>query len=262
MKWKEVKEESLNARWRVYVVLYKTFDQMSYLRHLKLPPSPIVWYTTTRHLTRKKSTILQLTSMDAVIEPSGDKIRVVSHRQYMGQDQLTPQTVLADPLDQFRQWFTEAQGKVHEPEAMSVSTATATGIPSSRFVLLKQVDELGFVFFTNYTSRKSRELEGNPNAALALYWAEMHRQVRVVGRVEKISREESGEYFKTRPLGSRIGAWASPQSQVVEDGEVSRRLKVIEEKFDVKNGSTEVDVPLPEFWGGWRVIPTYVVLKL
>lgn len=199
--------------------------------------------------------------MDAVIEPSGDKIRVVSHRQYMAQDQLAPQSVLPDPLDQFRLWFTEAQGKVHEPEAMCVSTATSAGIPSSRFVLLKQVDKLGFVFFTNYTSRKSRELGENPNAALALYWTEMHRQIRVVGRVEKVSREESEEYFKTRPLGSRVGAWASPQSDVVEDGEVLQRLKEIKERFNIKNESDEADVPLPEFWGGWRVIPKYVILS-
>ena len=225
---------------------------------LRFPlPSPVT--STTRIRPRLLSTVLRKEMVDAVIEPSGDKIRVVSHRQYMAQDQLSPQTVLPNPLDQFRQWFKEAQGLVHEPEAMSLSTATSSGIPSSRFVLLKQVDKSGFVFFTNYTSRKSRELEGNPYAALALYWAEMHRQIRVVGRVEKVSEEESEEYFKSRPLGSRIGAWASPQSQVVNDGEVSARLKEVEEKFGLKDGTTDVDIPLPEFWGGWRVIPRHVV---
>ena len=184
---------------------------------LRFPlPSPVT--STTRIRPRLLSTVLRKEMVDAVIEPSGDKIRVVSHRQYMAQDQLSPQTVLPNPLDQFRQWFKEAQGLVHEPEAMSLSTATSSGIPSSRFVLLKQVDKSGFVFFTNYTSRKSRELEGNPYAALALYWAEMHRQIRVVGRVEKVREEESEEYFKFCPLGSRIGAWASPQSQVVKIG--------------------------------------------
>ncbi|KAI5123163.1 hypothetical protein M0805_000866 [Coniferiporia weirii] len=195
--------------------------------------------------------------MDVVIEPTDDKIRVLSHNQYHGSD-LTPSSVLPSPLDQFRKWFTEAQGKVKEPEAMSVSTATAAGIPSSRFVLLKQVDRTGFVFFTNYTSRKSREIAENPVAALALYWPEMHRQIRVVGRVEKVSTAESAEYYGSRPLGSRLGAWASPQSSVVSEGEVAGRLTEVQERFGVKDGKTEADVPLPEFWGGWRVIPNEV----
>ncbi|THH07095.1 hypothetical protein EW145_g3621 [Phellinidium pouzarii] len=196
--------------------------------------------------------------MDAVIEPTGDKIRVLSHRQYDASDQLTPFSVLPSPLDQFRKWFTEAQDYVNEPEAMSVSTATVAGVPSSRFVLLKQVDRTGFVFFTNYTSRKSREIAENPVAALALYWPEMHRQVRVVGRVEKVSTEESTEYYRSRPLGSRVGTWASPQSSVVEEGEVATRFKQAEEKFGVIDRKTELDVPLPDFWGGWRVIPNEV----
>ncbi|EJC98972.1 pyridoxamine 5'-phosphate oxidase [Fomitiporia mediterranea MF3/22] len=197
--------------------------------------------------------------MDAVIQPNGDKIRVLSHIQYDTSDSLTPSSVLSCPLDQFRHWFTEAQSYVKEPEAMSLSTATASGIPSSRFVLLKQVDSRGFVFFTNYTSRKSRELDENPHAALALYWQEMHRQIRVVGRVERVSKEESTEYFRTRPLGSRIGAWASPQSSVIAEGEISQRFQETREKFGVKDGQTdEADIPLPDFWGGWRVIPLEV----
>lgn len=194
--------------------------------------------------------------MDAVIDPSEDKIRVISHNQYQASDQLSPSTVQLSPVDQFCLWFTEAQGKVHEPEAMSVSTATANGMPSSRFVLLKQVDKKGFVFFTNYTSRKSQELLENPHAALALYWAEMHRQVRVVGKVEKVSREESEEYFKSRPLGSRIGAWASPQSKAIEEGEMIERFKAVRDRFCVTENTLELDVPLPDFWGGWRVVPT------
>lgn len=197
--------------------------------------------------------------MDAVIEPSGDKIRVLSHRQYHANDQLSPASVLPSPLDQFRKWFTEAQGNVHEPEAMSISTATSDGVPSARFVLLKQVDQTGFVFFTNYTSRKSRELIENPLAALALYWPEMHRQVRVVGRVERVDRQESEEYYRTRPLGSRVGAWASPQSSNVEEGEVAARFKEAEERFGVIDGQTDKDIPLPDFWGGWRVIPKCVL---
>jgi pyridoxamine-phosphate oxidase len=138
---------------------------------------------------------------------------------------------------------------------MSLSTCTRSGIPSSRIVLLKQVDPRGFVFFTNYASRKSRELQENPRAALAFFWREVSRQVRVVGRVEKVSKEESEAYFKSRPVGSRIGAWASRQSSVVGEEEVGKRVEEIQHKFGVIDGATETDIPLPEFWGGWRVIP-------
>ncbi|KAF9519591.1 hypothetical protein BS47DRAFT_1337040 [Hydnum rufescens UP504] len=147
---------------------------------------------------------------------------------------------------------------VVEPEAMTFSTASASGIPSSRVVLLKRVDEGGFVIYTNYTSRKSRELKENPVAALTFYWKEIHRQVRVVGRVEMVAKLESEAYFKSRPVGSRIGAYASKQSTVVEEGDVQRRYHVLEERFGIQGGSADVDIPLPEFWGGWRVIPDEV----
>ena len=145
---------------------------------------------------------------------------------------------------------------------MSLSTCTRDGIPSSRVVLLKQVDARGFVFFTNYTSRKSRELTENPRAALAFYWREVSRQVRVVGTVERVARAESDAYFKSRPLGSRIGAWASKQSGVVKEGEVAERVQEIKKRFDVPDGANEADVPPPEFWGGWRVIPQYVLVEI
>ncbi len=148
-------------------------------------------------------------------------------------------------------------GKVAEPEAMALSTATPSGVPSTRFVLLKQVDARGFVFFTNYDSRKSREISENPHASLALYWGELHRQVRVVGRVERVSREESEAYYRTRPLGSRLGAWASPQSKVVGDGEVLRLFEETKERFGAEK-LAEASIPLPDHWGGWRVIPEYV----
>ena len=189
--------------------------------------------------------------MDVVIEqPEPDKIKILPHVQYVTQDHLTPQNAAPSPLDQFRAWFKEAVegGKVNEPEAMSLSTVAASGVPSARIVLLKQVDHSGFVFFTNYTSRKSQELEGNPHAALVLYWREVHRSVRVVGRVEKLTRQESEEYFLSRPIGSQLGAWASKQSTVIGEGELEARLKKVEEKF---GGA----VPTPDFWGGWRVIP-------
>lgn len=201
--------------------------------------------------------------MDVVIsQPSPDKIQVLAHPQYHSPDELSPSVVSKSPLDQFRKWFKEAveNENVKEPELMSLSTATVSGIPSARMVLFKQLDSRGFVFFTNYTSRKSQELESNPHAALIFYWREIHRSVRVVGRVEKISREESEEYFKSRPLGSRLGAWASKQSTVVQEGEVGARLKSLEDRFNVRESDKDADIPLPDFWGGWRVIPKFVPL--
>ncbi|KAL0069863.1 pyridoxamine-phosphate oxidase [Marasmius tenuissimus] len=201
---------------------------------------------------------------DVIIsEPTTDRIKVLPHNQYQSPDHLSPSTALPSPLDQFHTWFKEAVEKgVKEPEAMSLSTATPDGVPSARFVLFKQLDSRGFVFFTNYTSRKSQELVSNPNAALAFYWREIHRSVRVVGSVEKISREESEEYFKSRPIGSQLGAWASKQSSVVGEGEVHERLKKIEERFGVHENDKETSVPLPEFWGGWRVVPKLAYLPV
>ncbi|CAL1713136.1 unnamed protein product [Somion occarium] len=191
--------------------------------------------------------------MDVII-PAPHKLKVVSHHQYDPHESFSPSSVNPSPLDQFETWFTEVQGIVDEPEAMCVSTVTASGVPSSRFVLFKELDSRGFIFYTNYTSRKSKELQENPRAALAFYWKAVSRQVRVIGRVEKIGREQNEEYFKSRPVGSRLGAWASPQSTVVEEGELRDRLDKVKEQFGV-NGSEDADIPLPDFWGGWRVIP-------
>ncbi|KAF7298867.1 Pyridoxamine 5-phosphate oxidase [Mycena indigotica] len=179
---------------------------------------------------------------------------VLPHTQYNDVQHLTPSTVQPSPLDQFRTWFAAAAAaNVHEPEAMSLSTCTPDGLPSARIVLFKQIDARGFVFFTNYTSRKSAELLANPNAALVFYWREVSRQVRITGRVEKVSKEESEQYFNGRPLGSRLGAWASPQSSVVTEDEVQKRLEEVKARFGDAN-----DIPLPDFWGGWRVIPSQV----
>lgn len=197
--------------------------------------------------------------MDVVI-PEPDKLKVVSHNQYNPPETLSPSSVNPSPIDQFRQWFTEVHGSVKEPEAMSLSTATASGVPSSRFVLFKQLDKRGFVFFTNYESRKSKELSENPYAALAFYWREVHRQVRVVGKVEKLTKAESEEYFQSRPVGSRLGAWASPQSSVVAEDELSRRLEDVKARFTADGESENAQVPLPDFWGGWRVVPRQVVV--
>ena len=187
-------------------------------------------------------------------------LKVLPHRQYASKDDLSPHTVSSSPFDQFRTWFTEAveSNIVQEPEAMSLSTATPDGIPSARMVLFKHLDSRGFVFFTNYTSRKSQEIIANPNAALVFYWKEVHRSVRVLGKVEKVDKQENEEYFKSRPLGSRLGAWASRQSSVVWEGDVNARFLKLEQRYGVQVGGDPVDIPLPDFWGGWRVVPKSV----
>ncbi|KIY68309.1 pyridoxamine 5'-phosphate oxidase [Cylindrobasidium torrendii FP15055 ss-10] len=191
--------------------------------------------------------------MDKVIQESQSKIHVLPHQQYTSPlGFLSPSSVSSDPLHQFKQWLKEAvQADVSEPEAMSLSTVALgpTPFPSSRIVLLKTVDARGFVFFTNYTSRKSKELDANPAAALAFYWPSVHRSVRVVGTVEKVSEQESTEYFHSRPRESQLGAWASKQSSVVSEDDVAQRLDKIRERFDGR------EVDKPPFWGGWRVLP-------
>jgi pyridoxamine 5'-phosphate oxidase len=183
------------------------------------------------------------------------KIQVLSHNQYLT-PRLRTEDVDRDPMNQFRNWLASAinppagQPAVHEPEAMTICTSLPEGIPSARMVLLKQADDQGFVFYTNYGSRKSQELSANPYASIAIYWRELSRSVRVVGKAEKVSREESVEYFNSRPRGSQIGAWASRQSEVLENETViEERVKRIEQKFEGRQ------VECPEFWGGWRIVP-------
>lgn len=202
--------------------------------------------------------LLRTFSMDAPVATAPAKLQVTSRTQYDTLESLTPSSVAPSPLEQFHIWFTAAQGVVREPEAMALSTCTPAGVPSVRIVLFKQLDARGFVFYTNYTSRKSRELAANPHAALAFYWREISRQVRVVGRVERVSPEETAEYFRSRPVGSRLGAWASRQSAVVRQGEVAERLEEVKRRFGADDQAQDADVPVPEFWGGWRVIPEYV----
>ena len=151
-----------------------------------------------------------------------------------------------DPLRQFQKWFDAAAEVVRMREAMAVATATAEGAPSVRMVLLKAADDRGLVFFTHYTSRKGRELEANPQAALLFHWDPLGRQVRVEGRVERVSAEESDAYFATRPAGARVGASASRQSEVLSDREeLERRVAEL----------AEADLTRPESWGGFRVVP-------
>lgn len=160
----------------------------------------------------------------------------------------------ADPLQQFRAWFAASlQAQQPDPEAMTLSTATTDGRVSARVVLLKGLDERGFVFFTNYESRKSRELLSNPHAALTFYWHALHRQVRIEGTVEQVAAQESEEYFQTRPRGSQLGAWASPQSAEIESrAALEQRLAEIEERF------AAAPLHCPPFWGGFRVMPTRI----
>lgn len=159
-----------------------------------------------------------------------------------------------DPFRQFRAWFAEAEAaRLYQPDAMTLATATADGRPSARQVLLRGADERGFPFFTNYDSRKAAELAANPRAALLLFWAELHRQVRVEGRVEVVSAEESDAYFGTRPRGSQLSAWASPQSEVIAGRAVlEQTVAEIARRFE---GGP---VPRPPRWGGYRVVPDVV----
>ncbi len=166
-------------------------------------------------------------------------------------DGLNESGVDLDPFVQFGRWLQQAvDANLVEPNAMTLATATKDGLPSARLILLKSFDAGGFVFYTNYDSQKGRELAENPNAALVFYWAELERQVRIAGAVSKVSREESEEYFKTRPAGSQLGAWASRQSQVISGREVlEERLKELAAEY------RDREVPTPPFWGGYRLSP-------
>ena len=155
-----------------------------------------------------------------------------------------------DPLRQFERWFEDARAAALQvPEAMALATATSDGRPSARMVLLKGADERGFAFHTNYESRKGGELAANPQAALLFHWQPLGRQVRIEGRVERVTAEESAAYFRTRPLGSRLAAWASPQSRPLADrAELERLYADAQDQFGE-------DVPLPPHWGGLRLVP-------
>jgi pyridoxamine 5'-phosphate oxidase len=164
---------------------------------------------------------------------------------------LDEKTINRDPIKQFQSWFNDAiDAKLPLPEAMTLATATPDGKPSARMVLLKQVDDDGFVFFTNYNSAKAAQLDANPFAALVFYWSRLDRQVRVEGSVVRTSAQESRDYFKTRPRESQIGAWASAQSEVISSRDVlEQRAKELEAFY----GDREIDCP--EYWGGYRLKP-------
>lgn len=183
-----------------------------------------------------------------------DVKKISEIREDYREDGLLESDLFPDPIKQFEAWMQEAlDANVHQPNAMTLATATSAGIPSTRVVLLKEVDDKGFVFFTNYRSQKGREMGENPNAALNFLWLPLARQIRVEGAVKKTSARTSDAYFRERPRGSQIGAWASAQSEVVAD------RKALEHAFeDVQQQFEGREVARPEHWGGYVLMPETV----
>ena len=175
-------------------------------------------------------------------------------RRNYTRDGLSEESAAADPFTQFRTWFEQAlQADLAEPNAMALATVNPQGQPSQRTVLLKAYDAKGFVFYTNYTSAKAADIAQNPQVCLLFTWLDLERQVKIQGRAEKISAAESLRYFASRPFGSRLGAWVSHQSSIIS----SRKL--LEMKLDeMKRKFAGGEVPLPSFWGGFRVRPTLI----
>jgi len=165
---------------------------------------------------------------------------------------LNEQNCETNPIVQFERWLNESQAAdSKEPNAMTLATVSADGRPSARIVLLKEVSDTGFVFYTNYTSRKAKELETNPFCALTFWWDAVEKQVRVEGRAERISRERSDAYFRTRPKGSKLGAWASHQSEVLPSRQLlEEQLSKLEHRY-----AHTAEIPAPDFWGGYCVVP-------
>jgi pyridoxamine 5'-phosphate oxidase len=167
---------------------------------------------------------------------------------------LSEESAGADPVALFRSWFDAAlAAELSEPNAFTLATVGPDGSPSARIVLLKGVDDRGFTFFTNYDSRKGREIAGNPRVAMVFLWHQFERQVRVEGRAERVSPEESDEYYHVRPLGSRLGAWASPQSEIIPGREILER-----QQAELAAHYPDGNVPRPPQWGGYRVVPDAV----
>lgn len=185
-----------------------------------------------------------------MVSPKTIKIMDESKHQH-NEESIDEKTVDPDPLKLFQRWLDEAKGAgIHLAEAMTLATSTAEGKPSARLVLLKQADERGFVFYTNYNSPKARELDSNQQAALVFYWPQLERQVRVEGKVERTSADESDAYFKTRPRESQIGALASPQSEVIPSREaLQQRADELEQLYEGR------EVDRPAYWGGYRLQP-------
>ena len=158
----------------------------------------------------------------------------------------------ANPIVLFKKWFAVAEkSEVNDPTALSLATSSSDGIPSVRMVLLKDLSDLGFVFYTNFDSKKGSDLKNNPNASMCFHWKSIRRQIRVSGKVNSVDKKEADEYFASRDYGSKISAWASSQSKVMKNrNELLDKIRIFEKKFSDKN-----NVPRPPHWSGWRVIP-------
>lgn len=177
--------------------------------------------------------------------------RLANLRGEKYKSQLVESNIDHNPFNQFNLWMKEAlDAKIIHANAMTLATVNKKGVPSARTILLKELDDSGFVFYTNYESEKAQELNENPNASLVFYWKEFERQVRITGIVEKISRKESETYFKSRPLESKLGAWASKQSE-----EIPNRDYLVNKYNEVKEKFKGTEIPLPPFWGGYRLLP-------
>jgi pyridoxamine 5'-phosphate oxidase len=190
---------------------------------------------------------------------SGAKIEKMSKsiadlRQEYSLQRLNKTDAHPNPFEQFTLWFDQAvAAKLPEPNAMTLATATGDGLPSARMVLLKDYDERGFVFYTNYKSRKGQQLLANPWGAIVFWWTQLERQVRIEGQIEQVSAEESDAYFHSRPQASQLGAWASEQSQVIDSREVlEQRLQHLKKEYENKT------IPRPPHWGGFRLIPVTI----
>lgn len=181
-------------------------------------------------------------------------LSVADLRQNYTRSGLSETEIEPNPVTQFSLWFQQAiETQLPEPNAMTIATVAGNGQPSARVVLLKHFDARGFVFYTNYDSLKGKQLTENPQVALVFWWAELERQVRIEGKVTKVSDSESNEYFHSRPKGSQIGAWVSNQSQVIESREIlDKKLANLEAQYQ------EQDIPRPPHWGGFRVIPNLI----
>jgi pyridoxamine 5'-phosphate oxidase len=167
---------------------------------------------------------------------------------------LSEEDVDTNPIKQFEKWFQQALASgIEEPNAMTLATSTTDGKPSARIVLLKGIKDNGFVFFTNYESKKGKQIHDNPFAGIVFFWKELERQVTIQGEIKKVGEQESDEYFASRPLESRIGAWSSPQSQVIENREVlEKNVAYYSDKYQSQN------IPRPSHWGGYILMPTLI----
>ena len=178
--------------------------------------------------------------------------------QKSGQNSLGLDACFEDeqnPIDLFKKWFTVAEkSEINDPNALSLATASANGLPSVRMVLLKGLSDKGFVFYTNFNSKKGNDLKNNPQASMCFHWKSLRRQVRISGKVSIISNEEADKYYNSRAYGSRIGAWASSQSQVMKNrNEFLDKIKNFEKKYPDQN-----NVPRPPHWSGWRIMPNEI----